>query len=64
MVKSKAQPTQGEDAMRTSLSAQATRGVTAQLQKGHAAFARRYPGESGRRQPVHTVYGGAHLFRR
>lgn len=23
----------------------------------------RYPGESGRRQPVHTVYGGAHLFR-
>jgi citrate lyase beta subunit len=22
-----------------------------------------YPGESGRRQPVHTVYGGAHLFR-
>ena len=28
-----------------------------------AAFARRYPGENGRRQPVHTVYGGAHLFR-
>lgn len=26
-------------------------------------FAARYPGESGRRQPVHTVYGGAHLFR-
>jgi citrate lyase beta subunit len=23
---------------------------------------RRYPGESGARQPVHTVYGGAHLF--
>jgi hypothetical protein len=22
----------------------------------------RYPGESGARQPVHTVYGGAHLF--
>jgi citrate lyase beta subunit len=22
-----------------------------------------YPGESGLRQPVHTVYGGAHLFR-
>jgi len=22
-----------------------------------------YPGETGRRQPVHTVYGGAHLFR-
>lgn len=26
-------------------------------------FSTRYPGESGRRQPVHTVYGGAHLFR-
>src|SRR3954463_14993853 len=24
---------------------------------------RRYPGESNRRQAVHTVYGGAHLFR-
>ena len=28
-----------------------------------ADFVRRYPGESGRRQPVHTVYGGAHLFK-
>jgi citrate lyase beta subunit len=28
---------------------------------GH--FATRFPGESGERQPVHTVYGGAHLFR-
>ena len=26
-------------------------------------FTKRYPGESGRRQPVHTVYGGAHLFK-
>jgi citrate lyase beta subunit len=26
-------------------------------------FAKKYPGESGRRQPVHTVYGGAHLFK-
>ncbi|HEV7868031.1 MAG TPA: hypothetical protein VGO90_10140, partial [Chthoniobacteraceae bacterium] len=23
----------------------------------------RYPGESDRRQPVHVVYGGAHLFK-
>ena len=23
----------------------------------------RFPGESGARQPVHTVYGGAHLFK-
>lgn len=27
-----------------------------------AAFARRRPGESAERQPVHTVYGGADLF--
>jgi len=26
-------------------------------------FANKYPGEVGRRQPVHTVYGGAHLFK-
>ena len=26
-------------------------------------FARRYPGEVGSRQPVHTVYGGAQLFK-
>lgn len=26
-------------------------------------FAQRYPGEPPDRQPVHTVYGGAHLFR-
>ncbi|MGA3187193.1 MAG: aldolase/citrate lyase family protein [Bryobacteraceae bacterium] len=26
-------------------------------------FSRRYPGDSGKRQPVHTVYGGAHLFK-
>jgi len=26
-------------------------------------FVARYPGETGLRQPVHVVYGGAHLFR-
>lgn len=25
-------------------------------------FARRFPGDGGRRQPVHVVYGGMHLF--
>ncbi len=33
------------------------------LASANEAFARRYPGETLRRQPVHTVYGGAHLFR-
>lgn len=37
--------------------------ITRQLQSALATFAARYPGESGRRQPVHTVYGGAHLFK-
>ena len=26
-------------------------------------MARDFPGESADRQPVHTVYGGAHLFK-
>ncbi len=29
----------------------------------NTAIATRYPGESSRRQPVHTVYGGGHLFK-
>jgi citrate lyase beta subunit len=33
------------------------------LDEPSKAFARRYPGETGRRQPVHVVYGGAHLFK-
>jgi hypothetical protein len=33
------------------------------LQRAHEAYALRYPGPRGDRQPVHTVYGGAHLFR-
>jgi citrate lyase beta subunit len=37
--------------------------ILARLAEANASFAGKYPGESGRRQPVHTVYGGAHLFR-
>jgi len=37
--------------------------LAAPLREANRAFARRYPGDSGERQPVHTVYGGAHLFR-
>jgi hypothetical protein len=33
------------------------------LRQANLAFAQRYPGEAGSRQPVHTVYGGAQLFR-
>ena len=33
------------------------------MRQANEEFARHYPGETGRRQPVHTVYGGAHLFK-
>jgi citrate lyase beta subunit len=32
------------------------------LDKANVVAAERFPGELARRQPVHTVYGGAHLF--
>jgi citrate lyase beta subunit len=47
----------------TSLTPEPVRDVLARLRSANLAFSRRYPGEPGRRQPVHTVYGGAHLFR-
>ena len=37
--------------------------LTDHLQHANQEFVRHYPGETGRRQPVHTVYGGAHLFK-
>jgi hypothetical protein len=49
--------------MKRSLSDATMREVASSLQEANAAFAREFPGESGRRQPVHTVYGGAHLFK-
>ncbi|MGI8741367.1 MAG: DUF6986 family protein [Bryobacteraceae bacterium] len=33
------------------------------LKPAHAEYAAEFPGDTGARQPVHTVYGGAHLFR-
>ena len=49
--------------MKTSLSIESIRDVIAPLREANVTFQRRYPGESGSRQPVHTVYGGAHLFK-
>ncbi|HEY3663928.1 MAG TPA: aldolase/citrate lyase family protein [Chthoniobacterales bacterium] len=37
--------------------------ISATLGNANQTFMRRYPGESNRRQAVHTVYGGAHLFK-
>ncbi len=49
--------------MKASLSDSAVQSAIRILEGPSAAFARRYPGETGRRQPVHVVYGGAHLFK-
>src|SRR5215213_7919597 len=49
--------------MRTTLTTEATREIASRLTEANREFAARYPGESFRRQPVHTVYGGAHLFK-
>jgi citrate lyase beta subunit len=49
--------------MRLSLSEESLRAASGRLTSSNQHFMTRYPGESGRRQPVHTVYGGAHLFR-
>ncbi len=49
--------------MKPSLSVAETRTLERPLRKALREYAELYPGESGRRQPVHTVYGGAHLFK-
>ena len=49
--------------MKASLSADGLRDITEHLRKANEEFAMHYPGETGKRQPVHTVYGGAHLFK-
>jgi citrate lyase beta subunit len=49
--------------MKGLLSADSLRDLTEDLRQANEEFTRLYPGEIGRRQPVHTVYGGAHLFK-
>jgi citrate lyase beta subunit len=49
--------------MTSSLSEASLTDLTGPLRAANEEFTRYYPGETGGRQPVHTVYGGAHLFR-
>jgi citrate lyase beta subunit len=49
--------------MNSSLSDESLTDLTNHLREANEEFAQHYPGETGRRQPVHTVYGGAHLFK-
>ncbi len=46
-----------------SLTPESAKPITAALRRANAAFSKAYPGASGERQPVHVVYGGAHLFK-
>ena len=49
--------------MKTSLDQSALAEASAALREANVAFAKAHPGESPGRQPVHTVYGGAQLFK-
>jgi len=49
--------------MKQSLSDEAIEQISEDLRRANVASMKDYPGETGRRQPVHTVYGGAHLFK-
>lgn len=46
-----------------SLSPEALASILAPLREANLAFTATHPGETGARQPVHTVYGGAQLFK-
>jgi hypothetical protein len=49
--------------VKTTLTSESMREPLARLTAANQAWARCYPGEPEARQPVHTVYGGAQLFR-
>jgi citrate lyase beta subunit len=48
--------------MKTTLEPEAILNATRELSKANIAFRSWYPGDARHRQPVHTFYGGAHLF--
>jgi hypothetical protein len=49
--------------MRLSLPSESFAEIAGRLAEANARFRQRYPGESAARRPVHTVYGGAQLFK-
>jgi len=49
--------------MPTTLNATDLHTTLDRLSQANPALAKSHPGDSGKRQPVHTVYGGAHLFK-
>ena len=55
--------TPDSEPLATTLNADDIEGILADLRTAHARFARDFAGDSAERQPIHTVYGGAQLFR-
>jgi citrate lyase beta subunit len=49
--------------MKTTLTPDEVDRLTTPLDVALLPFMKRFPGSAGERQPVHTVYGGAHLFK-
>ncbi len=49
--------------MKNILTSDRTSGILSQLSSANQSFESDYPGKSLLRQPVHTIYGGAHLFK-
>ncbi len=47
----------------TSITVADKRKVFSKLKRANTAFQKKYPGDKSDRQPVHTVYGGANLFK-
>ena len=50
--------------IKSSLKSSDLKPIFAALKRANDAFGKARPGDSGERQPVHVVYGGAHLFKR
>ncbi len=49
--------------MKTTLAADALAPIVDKLKRANLAIGKTFPGDSPNRQPVHTVYGGAQLFK-
>ncbi|HYC88231.1 MAG TPA: phosphoenolpyruvate kinase [Thermoanaerobaculia bacterium] len=49
--------------MNTTLTTPELSTMTAPLERALIPFNKRFPGSAGERQPIHTVYGGAQLFK-
>lgn len=49
--------------METSIPQNLLQKLQSQIAPAHDRFHKNYPGVGSRRQPLHTIYGGAHLFK-